>query len=273
MGKEVADSTKYRDAREKALPLNYVSVEEAIKADGLRMVVVGGTASPWGEAAKGILHIKKIPWIAVRLDYRSEELKNWAGQRTGPIAIYNDERPRTNSMDILLLAERLAPSPALLPADAAERALVVGLSHELHGEGGLGWTRRLQLVHAGLNGAGGFHERVAQYLAKKYGYRPEEAPAYGDRVVSLLNMLSARLHERKQGGSRYLVGDTLTAADIYCATFMGLFRPLPPDQNPGETQRDIFETLDDQTAAALDPVLFEHRDMMYADHMELPLSL
>ena len=29
----------------------------------------------------------------------------------------------------------------------------------------------------------------------------------------------------------------------------------------------------DITEAALDPILFEHRDMMYAEHLELPLSL
>ena len=49
------------------MPIEYVSVEEAISRPGLRMVVVGGVPSPWGEAAKGILHIKRIPWCAVRL--------------------------------------------------------------------------------------------------------------------------------------------------------------------------------------------------------------
>ena len=38
----------------------YVSVEEAIERRGVRMVVVGNVPSPWGEAAKGILHIKGI---------------------------------------------------------------------------------------------------------------------------------------------------------------------------------------------------------------------
>ena len=50
----------------------YVSVEEAINRGGVRMVVVGGVPSPWGEAAKGILHIKGLEWVAVRLAYDSE---------------------------------------------------------------------------------------------------------------------------------------------------------------------------------------------------------
>ena len=40
------------------MTFKYVSVEEAMQRGGLRMVVVGGVPSPWGEAAKAILHIK-----------------------------------------------------------------------------------------------------------------------------------------------------------------------------------------------------------------------
>ena len=56
--------------------------------DGLRMVVVGGVPSPWGEAAKGVLHLKGIDWVAVRLAYDSDALKQWAGQRSGPVAVF-----------------------------------------------------------------------------------------------------------------------------------------------------------------------------------------
>ena len=64
------------------MPIEYVSVDDAIARSGLRMVVVGGVPSPWGEAAKGILHIKRIPWCAVRLSYDSEPLRTllrWLG--------------------------------------------------------------------------------------------------------------------------------------------------------------------------------------------------
>src|SRR5690349_11923438 len=175
------------------MAFQYLSVEEARSRNGLRMVVVGNVPSPWGEAAKGILHIKRIEWAAVRLIYDSESLKEWAKQRSGPVAIYEDERPRAGWAEILLLAERLAPTPALLPADPAERALVFGLSHEICGEAGLGWSRRLQLIHAGLNGAGGFAPPVAKYLGKKYGYTAEAGAAAGARVAALLDMFARRL--------------------------------------------------------------------------------
>lgn len=256
------------------MTFEYVSVEEAMQRGGLRMVVVGDIPSPWGEAAKGILHIKGIEWVAVRLAYDSEPLKEWAGQRSGPVAIYDKERPRSGWAEILLLAERLAPTPSLLSADPAERALVFGLAHEICGEAGLGWSRRLQLVHAGLQKASGFPERVAKYLGKKYGYSPEAGAASGARVAALVGMLVARLKAQRAAGSRYYVGGSLTAVDVYSATFTAMFSPLPSGRCEMEAStRAAFESRDAQTEAALDPILFEHRDMMYADHLELPLSL
>jgi glutathione S-transferase len=257
-----------------AVPFQYIGVDEAIKRRGLRMVVVGEVPSPWGEAAKGILHIKGIEWAAVRLVYDSEPLREWAGQRSGPVAIYDDEPPRAGWAEILLLAERLAPDISLVPADPADRALLFGIGHEICGEGGLGWSRRLQLIHAGLESAGGFPERVAKYLGRKYGYTPRTGAASAARVVALLDMLARRLKAQRERGCRYYLGNSLTAVDVYGAAFMALFRPLPPEQCEMSTaMRAAFETRDADTAAALDPVLLEHRDMMYAEHLELPLSL
>ena len=256
------------------MPFEYVSVDEAIARSGVRMVVVGGVPSPWGEAAKGIFHIKGIDWVAVRLAYDSEPLRAWAGQRSGPVAVYDDERPRSGWPEILLLAERLAPTPSLLPQDAGERALAFGLAHEICGEDGLGWARRLQLIHAGLEGAGGFAPRVATYLAKKYGYRPEAGAAAGAGVVALLGMLAVRLKAQQAAGSHFYIGNALSVVDIYSATFMALLSPLPQAQcamDPGS--RAAMETLDPATAAALDPMLLEHRDMMYRERLELPLLL
>jgi glutathione S-transferase len=256
------------------MAIEYVNVHDATERRGLRMVVVGRVPSPWGEAAKGILHLKRIDWVAVRLDYESEALKTWAGQLSGPIAVYEDQRPRAGWAEILLLCERLAPEPALLPGDPAERALVFGLSHELCGEAGLAWTRRLQLVHAGLRGTGGFPERVARYIGKKYGYRAGEAESYGPRVTELLRSFTQRLKAQREAGSCYYVGKTLTAVDFYGAACCALFSPLPaPECEMDASARVAFETLDAETTAALDPILVEHRDMMYARHLELPLSL
>jgi glutathione S-transferase len=252
------------------MAVRYVSVEDAIAANGLRMVVVGGVPSPWGEAAKGILHVKRIDWLGVRLAYDSEPLRQWAGQRSGPVAVYDNEPSRAGWAEILLLAERLAPTPSLLPADAAERATMFGLAHEICGEGGLGWTRRLQLIHAQAFGG-----RASQYLGRKYGYHgPADGEAATARVVALLQMLASRLDAQRRAGSPYYVGNTLTALDVYSATFMALFRPLPPEQCAmDEAVRTAFSRRDPETDAALAPILLQHRDMIHARHLELPLSL
>ncbi len=94
------------------------------------------------------------------------------------------------------------------------------------------------------------------------------------RVVELLNEFAGVLRTQRDAGRPYYLGDTLSAVDVYSATFMALFKPLPEAQcvmHP--VARAGFEWLDSATAAALDPILLEHRDMLYARHLVLPLSL
>ena len=242
---------------------------------GLRMVVVSGIPSPWSEAAKGIFHVKRIPWKAVRLDARNDAMAEWTKERSGPVAFFEGEPPRAGWVQILLLAERLAREPALLPGEPLERARAFGIAHEICGEQGLIWARRLQAVHAGLHGEpGGFPESVAQYLAGKYGYRADEAQGYPGRVSELLGMLAGLLHAQRRQGSRYYAGESLSAVDIYSATAMAMFKPLPPEQCPMiELIRPTLEFLDESMAKALDPILLEHRDFIYRDWLELPLTL
>lgn len=256
------------------MAFDYVPLEDAIARSGTRMVVVGGGPSPWGEAAKGILHVKGLDWVAVRLDPTNETLTDWTGEKSAPVLMHDADRPRSNWAEILLWAEEMAPAPALLPKDPAERAQVMGLSHEICGEGGLAKTRRLALVHAGFNNEGGFDTRATKYLAAKYGYSPEIGAAARGRAVALLTMLAARLKAQGAAGSDYYFGDAMTAVDIYSATAMALFRPLPPEQcEMRERLRVAFGTRDAETDAALDPILIAHRNMMYDRHLALPLSL
>jgi glutathione S-transferase len=254
--------------------VEFVSVEEAKQRSGLRVVMVGIVPSPWGEAAKGILFHKKIPYVAARLGTEGPAVKEWTGHDSAPIAVYENEAPRTGWAEILLLAERLAPTPALIPAHPEDRALLFGLSHEICGEDGLGWARRLHGVHSSLAGGAGFPRPIAEYLGAKYGYRGDNGEAAGRRVVDILGLFARRLAQQRQRGSRYLIGDALTAADIYLATFMALFAPLPNDLCPiPDAFRTAFSAMDDATRAALDPVLLEHRDEIYEKHLELPLTL
>jgi len=257
------------------VPIKYIDYNQAKDPTGLRMIVVGGLPSPWGEAAKGIFHIKKIPFSAVYHNPHDKEMENWAGSPSAPVAIYENEAPLSSWKDILLLAERLSPEPTLLSEDPSDRALILKLSHDICGEKGLGWVRRLESVHKGLKGEkGGFPEMIAKYLAYKYGYHEQQATGNNARIVELLNMLTERLRVQHSSGKRFYVGSTLSAIDIYSATFMAYFKPLPAEQCPmDETIRTVFETLDEQVLAALSPILIEHRDFIYSEFLELPLSL
>ena len=188
------------------MPFDYIEFEEAAKRDGLRMVVVPGVPSPWSEAAKGIFHVKNIPWAAVRLDPGNDALVEWAGEKSAPVAVYNDEAPRSRWTDILFLAERIAPSPSLIPENAGDRAAMFGLAHEICGEMGLAWCRRNAGVHEGLNDRPGFPKPIAEYLGPKYGYRFEEGDRYGPRVCDVLGMIASRLNSQKSKGGASISG-------------------------------------------------------------------
>ena len=255
------------------MPFSYIDFEEAKTTDDLKMVVVSRIPSPWGEGAKGVFHMKSIPWKAVRHAPKDEALQGWTGYNNAPVVMRPGGRPLTGWAEILLFAESLAPEPVLIPDDAEERALMFGIGHEILGQGGLGWSRRLQLVHLGLQmeGDGKAH---AEYIGSKYGYSELSVESNTQRVVSVLKMLASRLKRQQAQGSNYYFGDKPSAVDIYSATSMALFKPLPEEQCDMPPQnRMAFGFLDETTKAALNPILLDHRDRMYAEHLELPLSL
>ena len=254
----------------------FVDLESAKAAKGMRLVVVAGVPSPWSQAAKGILHVKEIPHVLVRMAPGDEALGEWTGEMSAPVAIYEDEAPRSGWAEILLLAERLAPEVPLLPKDAKQRALCFGLSHELNGEMGLGWCRRLEGIAASIASEGkeGFPLPVAHYLGAKYGYREGCGSEARQRVVEILQMLTRHLKDQQAAGSEYYLDNMLSALDLYSATMMALFEPLPQEQCPmPEALRAAFSSVHPEIRAALDPILFEHRDRIYGKHLLLPVEL
>jgi len=245
-----------------------VSITEARGLGGLRLLVIPGVPSPWGEAAKAILHVKRIPHTRVNRMPSDPPgaLEEWTKQDSFPVAVFERERPRSGWAEILWLAERLAPEPALVPRDAEQRARFFGLCHEICGEQGLGWTRRIQFADAGL--ARG--DAVWKWIGEKYGHRAEAAAAAPGRVRGILRALDAQL----QRHGKYLMGDALSALDLYFATFMNLVSPLPPELL---RMPKLFEAAapepDPELARILAGGLLAHRDRVYREHLELPVKL
>jgi glutathione S-transferase len=251
-------------------PTTFVDLETARTARGVRLVVAGGIPSPWSEAAKGIFRVKGAPFVCVRMPPGDKEVRSWTRARNVPAAMFDDEPARTGWADILELAERVTPSPSLVPDAPEARVRMFGLAHELMGEGGLVWSGRLVTIHLGLDtdGARGFPPMVASYLAKRYGYVRERMDAARRRIAESWSVLSEAL-----GGREHYFGDQLTALDIYSAAAVNIFELLPESDCPMlPVIREAFASTREEVAA-VPKALVAHRDRMYARYLELPIVL
>jgi len=257
--------------------MDYVEPGAARNLPGLRLALTVGVPGPWSESAKAIFAVKGLDYVPVA-QYAGKEnpdLVAWTGSRNAPVAVFDDEAPRQGWAEILLLAERLNPELPLLPADPAERALVFGLAHEICGEEGFGWTRRVMMFEAILAAARGGAALESGMLAMLRDYRITEAAiaAAPGRIIGILDMLAARLRDQRAAGSHYLVGNALSACDLYWACFAALIDPLPAAVNPmPDFLRRAYGGVTPALAAAKHPILFEHRDFIYATHLTLPLD-
>ena len=255
----------------------YVPIETAKTMKGLRLVLTAIPGPPWTEAAKAVFHVKKIPYVPVAQQpvVTNDTLQEWKGHSNAPIAVYDDERARAGWAEILFLAERLAPQSSLIPADADDRVRFFGLAHEICGEDGLGWNRRHLMVRDAMNPTvrGAVPREIAEYLAARYGYGEAASARAPARVAEILRTLSAQLRTQAERGRRFLIGDRLSALDLYWATFAVLFEPLPEKHCAmPEWLRQSYTVKDPTLRAALDPQLLAHRDRIYGDHLELPIE-
>jgi glutathione S-transferase len=257
--------------------LQFVDLEAARAARGLRLVTPGAIPSPWSEAAKEIFHLKALPVQVVRFRRDEPAFFAWTEARNVPAVLYDDEPPRTGWAEILALAERLGGARSLVPADAPARVRMYGLAHELAGEGGFGWSARLLMVHGGLisDGARGFPLPIARHLAPKYGYAPERAEAAFARLLEVANIFDRQLSESQAAGHRYLLGADLTALDIYLATFLTPAASITEFDCPAMRPevRQAFAYLHAEIGSVLPSALLAHRAFMFERHLRWPIPL
>lgn len=258
--------------------MEYLEPEVARDRRGLRLVLTAGVPGPWGEAAKSIFHLKRIEYLPVRqtAGESNPALLAWTGHANAPQAVLDDEPARTGWAEILLLAERLKPSPSLIPERPEDRALMFGLAFEICGEDGLGWHRRLQIMDEFLGRPGAEANpalETSRIIGKRYGYSREAAARSTRRVLEIVRLFAGQLTAQARRGSEYLVGDRISAVDVYWSTFAAMLRPMAADLCPmPEAMRASYASLPAEIAQALDPILFAHRDRIYAKHLVLPLE-
>lgn len=256
--------------------MKYYSVEEARKMPGLRLVLTAHMPGPWGEAAKAVLGARNVDYVPVeqRAMEPNEDLFEWTGLRNAPIAVLDDEPPQHTWLDILLLAERIGSGPSLLPEDELDRALVLGISTELCGSDGFGWSRRLELMGrpSTRNPSDGGNYDMGRMI-RMYGVSQEAIDRAPKRMAQIMRGLAAQLHRQEAAGSDYLVTDRLTACDLHWASLSLFVSPLPPEQCAmPDFMRDNYSHLTPELADALDPILLRHRDRVYQRHIALPLD-
>ena len=252
--------------------MNYVEPAAARQMDGLRLALTAHAPAPYSLSARAILDhhgVAYVPVLQVGAG-SNEDLVAWTGHRNAPVAVYNDEAPRVGWLEILHLAERLGDGPSLIPTDFDDRMLMVGLANELIGENGFIWN--LRLVMLGLGGPErAAKERVRNPMYDQYGYSEEAAAVAADRARAVMERLTAQLIAQRKAGSRYIVGDTLSAVDIYWVYFSQAVGTFPEARCPMPTgMRKAYEIAGSQLGE-LDPILVEQRDWVLAEH-GLPLD-
>lgn len=270
------------------IKLNYVTIAEARQMSGLRMVLGAyPIPGPWRESCKGVFWVKGLKYtpvksanagasdLAIGMNDSQSELIEWTGQSSAPVVAWNDELPRSSWIDQLNLAERLQPEPPLVPATLDERVRMFGLANELLGENGLVWVKRLLMVDGPLKSlpATDPQRGFFEFLGRKYGYTPAAAERATLRIIDILNALAAQLDGQRAAGKRYLIGDRLSALDIYWAACCAILDPMPAERCP---MADAFRAgpygnSDPRIDKALTPALRAHRDFIYETHLELPV--
>jgi glutathione S-transferase len=187
------------------------------------------------------------------------------------VAVYADEAPRTGWLEILNLAERLGRGPSLLPHDAQQRMTLVGLANELIGENGFVWNMRLIML--GLGGA----ERAARDaqtnpMYAQYGYSEAARAVALDKARQTLALFTEHARTQRASGSRYLVGDQLSALDVYWAYFSQIVQTLPDALCPMPRGMRTAYDRGGQAVGGCDPLLIEQRDWIFAEHLALPMT-
>lgn len=255
----------------------FISLDEAAAmTTGTRVTFIPGLPALYAEALKNICYVKGVPLIRVLhpmmgIDEatgqdRQARLYELTSQTSVPTMFHNDERPRNVWTEQLALAERIgAPtSPRLIPDDFEERVTMFGLCAIVLGEDGFVWNMRIL---------------GDSPLGRKYGYSDEASAAAPKKMGEVVALIARRLEAQEKAGSRYLVGNAVSAADIYWATMSMSFLVPPPaimpvtKQNQGMLKYFARNASIPQIAEVLTDKVEAHQRYILGTYCETPAVL
>lgn len=256
---------------------SFVTLEDAAAMKtGTRVTFIPGIPAMYAEALKNICYVKGVPLIRVLHPMmgvdketgvdRQARLYELTSQTSLPTMLHDEERPRNVWIEQLALAERIgaAGTPTLVPADFEQRLEVMGLCSIVMDEDGLVWNMRIL---------------GDSPLGRKYGYSEEASAAAPGKIAEVLGVIDRRLEAQAKKGSRYLCGDSVTAADIYWATFSMSVLPAPSEimpltkQNKGMLKFFRLNGEIPTIAKALTPRMGEHQRYVLSTYCETPAVL
>jgi len=257
--------------------LRFISLEEAAAmTTGTRVTFIPGIPAMYSEALKNVCYVKGVPLIRALHpmlgvdkatgEDRQARLYELTRQTSLPTMFHDEERPRNVWIEQLDLAERIgAPgTPKLIPDDFEQRVEVMGLCAVVLGEDGLVWNMRIL---------------TDSPLARKYGYSEEASTAAPAKIAEVIRLFDRRLEAQERRGSAYLVGDAITAVDVYWATFSMSIAPAPPDIMPiTEQNQRMLEFFAKNgeipvIADALSERIGEHQRYILTTYCETPAVL
>ena len=264
---------------------------------GVRFTCVPECAAPVSEPLKQLLWIKGVDAARVvhasdifpylRDDDQQAELVRSTAQSAWPVLWVNDERPRSCWLEQLEVIERIgAPStPRLLPRAPTEHAEAVGYIHLMMGERGFFWMRRL--LHRPPTPA------MAEGLLRKY-HHAGDLEAAAPRVLELIRFFDGVLERQERraaangaaGSPVYLVGDELSAADVYWAVGAGMLVIHPAQELVAADEQNAynatwrtsaqflrgFQATNQRFEEAITDRLRAHQDMVIRSHCKYPLK-
>ena len=120
---------------------------------------------------------------------------------------------------------------------------------------------------------------MTTHWREKYGYSEDASAQASEKMADVIALIDQRLSDQEERGSRYLVGDGVSAADIYWATMSISVMVPPPEimpvtkQNKGMLKFFAKNAQHPAIGDALTKRLQDHQQYILTTYCEAPAVL